>query len=104
MGRGRDLTDYEKGQIDALLREKKSYTIIADAINRSKTAIGNYAKRRDMRNNRAGRGRPKILSDKAVRVLTNTAKRQGMTAAKVLQRTGVCCSLRTVQRRLQDDE
>ncbi len=57
MGRGRHLSDYEKGQIDALLSSKMSYNVIEKAIKLFKTAVGNYFRAKNvMRRRREGRG------------------------------------------------
>ena len=44
------------------------------------------------------------MTPRAFRAVVNTAKKPGMTAAKVLAKTGVRCSVRIVQRALSNNE
>ena len=102
MGRGPALTDYEKGVIDGLNEQNLSHQQIADQVCRSRNAVSNYLRSKNQTRSRKRLGRPKKLSERAVRLLSNVAKKPGMTAKKAAVQTGVGVSLRTVQRALSN--
>ena len=104
MSKGRWLTSDEEAAIDALLREKFGVNAIAKNIRRSPKAVRNYIKRKKSGVERKRGGRPPILTATALRVVVNSAKKPGMTAAKVVAATGVRASVRTVQRALSAHE
>jgi len=60
MGSGKRLTEYEKGQIDAFRSKEDGYLKIANALNRSVTAVANYVKGKT--GQATSKGRPKKLT------------------------------------------
>lgn len=70
MGRGHQLTDREKGQIDGL-KKSGSYSNrqIAAIIGRSANVINNYLKDPEEYGTKTSPGRPKVLSDRDSRRL-----------------------------------
>ena len=98
------LTDSEQKTIDALRIEGYTVRRIADAIKRSKSAVGSYLEKRTNNNRVKKHGRKPIIFERAARVLVKDARQGSFTAREVLHRSGVNASLRTVQRLLQNHE
>ncbi len=87
-----------------LWRANKSDRDIAELIGRSKTAVTNYLTSRGRFTKPKTVGRPKKLSQRAVRALANVARKPNMTARRVHAQTCVRVSLRTVQRALSEHD
>ncbi len=104
MGRGRALTDYGKGQIDAFAATNKSHRDIVELIGRSKTAVKNYLTSRSHITKPRTVGRTKKLSPQAVCALANVVRKLNMTARRVHPQTCVRVSLRTAQRALSEHD
>ena len=104
MSKERWLSSEEEASIDALVRAKNGVNEIARNIKRSPKAVKNYLKRKKSGAVRKKGGKRPILTPRAVRAVDNTTKKPGMAAAKVLAKTGVHCSVRTVQRALSNNE
>jgi transposase len=81
MGAGKQLTEYEKGQIDARRANGDSFGDIADALDRSKSAIIRYV------NGNTGqtksKGRPKKLNTRQERQIINKASNSFKSLSKI---------------------
>ena len=76
------LTDSERKNIDILRNEGYTVRRIADAIKRSKIAVGSYLKRRT-NNNRVNKpGRKTIISEPAARILVKGASKAVLRLGK----------------------
>ena len=73
MGRGRKLTEYEKGQIDTLKSRNAFSLEIARHIKRSDFVVNNYLKNKDTFGSNKSTGRPQSLTLLARRRLIRSA-------------------------------
>lgn len=71
MGRGKKLTDLEKGQILAHHSQGKSLRWIGREIHRSFKVVSNYLNNPDNYGLKKSTGRPRKLSERAERRITN---------------------------------
>lgn len=85
MGRRKRLSEYEKGQIDALFKEKKSIRGIAKQLKRSDHVVRNYLKNPAQYGKKNNGGRPKKLSARDERQIVNTAS-NSMISVRTIQR------------------
>uniref|UniRef100_A0AC34R8S8 Tc3 transposase DNA binding domain-containing protein n=1 Tax=Panagrolaimus sp. JU765 TaxID=591449 RepID=A0AC34R8S8_9BILA len=77
MGRGKKLSDYEKGVITGLAESKLTHAEIAVRIHRSQNVVSNFLRRRDEYGTAKSPGRPKKLSGKARRRIVQKKEIEG---------------------------
>ncbi len=104
MARKPYLTDIEKSNITLLRNENYSIREIAKKLKRGKSAIGDYIKTCLKRSAKQKPGPKPKISERTARLLVKDARKSRLTARKVLGRSGVGVSLRTVQRMLAHHE
>ena len=98
MGRKSQLTDIEKGKIEVLRKENYVIRDIANAICRSKSAVGAYIKSSTSQKMKSKPGPKSKISPRTARLLANDARKGRKTARMVWEKSGIEVSLRTVQR------
>lgn len=79
------MTEFEKGRIHELRQSSKSLMEIAKLLNRSKGCIQGYIKRSNSKPAKKRRGRPRKISDRGVRQVLRTLKRQRRANCRQLQ-------------------
>jgi transposase len=89
MGRGKQLTNYEKGRIDGLSSIGISNRQIASTIKRSAKVVNNYVQDKDGYGQKKSPGRPMLLSDRDKRVLSREIRQTGASVKDVMAKTGV---------------
>ena len=104
MVKGPNLSDAEKAQIDVLAAQNYSGMKIGEAIGRTKSCVNGYLARKKSNRSSVIIGRPRKLSDRAVRAIVNIARSEKLTASKVLDKVPINVSVRTIQRTLNECE
>lgn len=102
MPRGTQLTDYEKGQIDALRKNKLSYREIAKKIHRSTAVVGNYLQDPLKYGTRKRSGRKPLLSPREKRHIIKTASNKQVSSSQIVDQLCLKVSRWTVNRTLRD--
>lgn len=82
MGRGKALSEYQKGQIDALQREGKTLRDIGEAVNKSKTVVGNYLNLGENYGKKKTTGRPHSIDRRSQRQLRRSLISNGMSLSQ----------------------
>ena len=98
MGKGKPLTSYQKGQIDAKLAQKMSHRQIARDLKRSPKNINNYAKNPALYGTAKSPGRPSSLSDREKRKILRHASNSVDSCTKIKADLKLKCSAETVRR------
>lgn len=98
MGLGRRLTDYERGQIDALKAQGKSNREIARNIHRSPKVINNYLGDRQGYGQLKSTGRPRVLTARDERAILRNVPTEAVSIGSIAKAAGVRCSRSTVWR------
>lgn len=101
MGRGKEVSDYERGRIEALYNEGHTLDFIADQINRSKKLVFNYIHRGPDQPPGKSTGRPKLLDDRDERNIARHASNQVTSARKIKTELSLPVSVSTVGRILR---
>lgn len=102
MGRDKSLSKIEIAKIDSLLDLKVSLRKIAKNINRSHTAVENYARNREnYGKNHGGKRRQKVTQRDRRRIL-KAASNSKLSASQIKSKVGASCSVRTVQRIIKE--
>ena len=81
MSSGKRLTEYEKDQIDAFRSKEDGYLKIANALNRSVTAVANYVKGKTGQT--TSKGRPKKLTMQQEVQIVNKASNSLKSLSKI---------------------
>jgi transposase len=98
MPRAKQLTDYEKGQIDARQSKGDGYGTIAKALGRSKSGVRNYLTKRDGYGQKKRSGRHKKLSKRDERAIGRSASNSTKSAAKIKSELNLNVSRETVRK------
>lgn len=98
MSKGKRLTEYERGKIDALHSRKESERKIAFAIKRSKTVVHNYLKLQEKYGLKGRRGRKQKLSERDKRNILRSASNTNKSASQIKSELSLKVSVRTIQR------
>lgn len=101
MGHRSSLTEFERGQIDALRSSKMSLRAIATMLDRSKTVVHAYVKDPDGYGVKKSSGRKSKLGPRAVRRIIKAANEGDSSASVIANTVAPHVSPRTVQRVLQ---
>lgn len=101
MGRGKRLTDFEKGQISALKNEGLSNREIARRIKRSANVVDNFIKNKENYGIKKSPGRPRALSVRQERAILRVASNSMLSASAIAKEAGVQTNVRNVQRLLK---
>lgn len=101
MPKGKVLSEYEKGQIDTMLKNGDSFRKIAQNLQRSHNAIMNYSRNSKQYGRKNPGGRPKVITNKNRRRILRAASNFKGNARELKSSLGVEASLRTVQRVLK---
>jgi transposase len=83
MMKGKQLADYEKGQIDAYRANGDGYGTIAKAVGRSKGAVQNYVTKRRGYGKKKSSGRPKKLSKRDERAIGRAASNSNKSTTDI---------------------
>ena len=102
MGKGKRLSEYEKGQIDARRANGDGNLKIANALGRSKTAIANYVNGNTGKTN--GAGRPKKLTMQQEILIVNKASNSTKSLSKIKRELKLNVSKTTIWRVLKRSE
>ena len=98
MGHGKQLSEYEKGQIDILKSQNASSREIARQINRSDFVVNNYLKNKVTYGTNKSTGRPKSLTQHARRRLIRSATNKSLSATRLRDMLDLSACVRTIQR------
>lgn len=104
MGRGKHLSEFELGQINALKGEGYSERDIAMKINRSKTAVHNYLDNPEGYGKAPRSGRPKSLSERDSRHALRLLSNQVTSCSAVKRELGFECHRSTLYRAARQAE
>jgi len=103
MPRGTQLSDYEKGVIDGLREQKKTYQFIGSYLNRSFSVVRNYLKNKENYGNNRRSGRRPLLSDRAKSRVIRYAKNTQFSRTKIANDLNLKVSKWTIGRVLKSD-
>lgn len=103
MGRGKALTDFERGEIAAFHKSGCSQRDIAQKLNRSNRAIFNEL-HKDERSEKMKTGRKRKLSDRDERHIVLSASNKRTTSRRIKHDLGLQVSTRTIRRVLEKTE
>ena len=101
MGRSKQLTDYERGQIDSFHSMNFTEREIAMRINRSKTAVHNYLSLKGQSKQEETRRRKSSINERSRRSIFRLASNSTITANKIKDDLSLVCSVRTIQREIK---
>ncbi|PIC13099.1 hypothetical protein B9Z55_027975 [Caenorhabditis nigoni] len=101
MGRGKPLTDYEKGIIDANSAAGMSNRQIAISINRSLNVVNNYVNNPLYYGTKKSSGRPSLLSDRDKRNIVRKASNAVTSCSTIKRELDLNASAETVRRVLK---
>ena len=105
MAKGTKLFEFEKGEITALKRVRKSWRGISKASGHSKTVICNYLKSPNKYGRRKPTGRPEKLSPQFKRRIVWEVKKKTLSTLKILKSlVDAPCSIRTMRRHLNNEK
>ena len=102
MGRGKPLSQFERGQVDAYRADGKSIRHIAQIIGKSRSAVSHYINQGNNYCNKHSPGRPRILTDRDQRALIRRVQLTSESVPKVIGQMGLQSSRWTVWRALRD--
>ncbi len=103
MGRGKEITEYERGQIEALYSKGHNMDFIAQQINRSKKLVFNCIHRGPDQPPGKSTGRKKLLTDRDERNIGRHASNNCISASKVKAELDLPVSLSTVGRAMRSN-
>ena len=98
MGKGTQLSKFERGQINAFKTEGKSNRRIATLIGRSLGAVNEAVKHPDQETARRRSERPRSIVGRSARRLLRAASNSEKTARQHATEVGITISIRTVHR------
>jgi len=98
MPRAKMLSDYERGQIDALTAEGMSSRKIANRIKRSKTVVNNYLADRKNYNKKKHTGRRSSLTSRDKRQILRAAGAYNLNCGQIIHQLGLKQSKWTIAR------
>jgi len=101
MGRGKDLSDHERGKISAWHQDGLSKAEIARRLQRSWTSIS-HCVNEPLGYLRAKRGRKEILSEGDKRQIHRAASNRATSSRRIIGEYGLHCSYSTVLRALRE--
>lgn len=101
MGRGTQLTEYERGRIDEMRSQEMTYADIAARLNRSENVVGSYCRARETYGTKKSTGRPKKLDERARRLLLRTASNAITSSSALKDALNLAASARTIRRELE---
>ena len=104
MGKQKDLTQYEKGQIDALSEQGVSYSEIARRIGRNKSTISKYFTKSRSINGKKQSGRKEILDQRTKRRIFKLATTESMSCQGIASCLSMDASRWTVLRCLKKNK
>ena len=105
MVKGTKLSEFEKGEITALKRVRKSQREILKALGYSKIVICNYLKSPIKYRTRKLTGRPEKLSPQIKRRIVHEVKKKTLSTSKILKSlVDASCSTRTIRRHLNKEK
>ena len=105
MAKGTKLSVFEKGEITALKRVRKSQREISKALGSSKIVISNYLKSPNKYGTRKLIGRPEKLSPQFKRRIVCNVKKKTSSTSKILKYlVDASCSTRTIRRHLNNEK
>ena len=104
MGRGKALSEYEKGIIDALNDNGLSLNKISRRLGRSRCVVRNYLNNKEGYGTRKSKGRPMVVRDREKRRIINCASSTGASLAKIKANTEVGISRTTIWRVIKKSE
>lgn len=97
MGKGKPLTDYEKGQIDAFQRQGTSNQEIARLLGRSPEVICNYVNDKVGFGTKKSTGRHPLLSKRDRRHVLREASNSVITSTQIKSNLSLNVSTRTIR-------
>ena len=100
MGRGKDLTEKEKGKIDLLLKHERSISGIAKEISRSRSLVRHYIADPDSYGSKRHDERKKSSSPRMIRRIIRMASNKIISSGVIKENTGCNVSKKTVCRYL----
>lgn len=103
MPKGKYLTEYERGLIDGLRSQNKTYREIALIIGRGSTVVHNYVKNRESYGKNHSGGRPPAMTATAKRQFLRDISNTGDSINKVMARNDVKASRSTCWRLANSD-
>lgn len=103
MGRGKALTDIEKGQIIAYDGEGKSDREIGRLLHRSPTLIGNFLKDQENYGTRKSSGRPSKVSERDRRRIYRAASNSVKNCTTIKRELGLNVSPETIRRTIHSN-
>jgi len=98
MGKGKDLSAYEKGKIDALHEQGLNNTDIAKIVLRSRSSISRYLNQRSSITGKKASGRKESFTSRTRRSIFNLATSGSMSSNAIVRHLGLKESKWTVQR------
>lgn len=101
MGRGKALSQFERGKITALAEVNTSICEIARNLKRSPCVIANYLRNPQNYGTKTSGGRPRILSERDRRLIGRLASNSRLPVRKIKAAAGVCASRWTVWREIR---
>jgi len=102
MGKGTALTEYEKGQIEALFGEGKSISYISLKIDRSRAVISSYLKQGANYGTAPRSGRPCTVTPRKSKAIIKAAAGKIITANQIKAQLGIGSSKHTILRTIYD--
>jgi IS30 family transposase len=102
MGRAKNLSEYEKGQIDTMAKQNWSHAKIANEIGRSRHVISSYLKDPQGYGANYKTGRPKAVGPKTIKKMVKLASNRNISSKKIKYILGLQITERTIQNYLND--
>lgn len=102
MPRGKNLSEFEKGQIQALKEHGMTNTAIAERLKRSRCVIANYLRNPETYGTTKRSGRPPKVTERELRLICRTAKSGITSARKLRDEHSIPLSVRRVREILHD--
>ena len=100
MGRGKQLTDRQKGQVDVLLETGLSVRKVAKTLQVSRHAVSNYRNKVNIEETPERRGRKRKLSPRSVSLVERVASNSEISSRRIVSDLALSVSKWTVLRRL----
>lgn len=104
MGKGKRLSEYERGQIDAFVESGMKIQQIASSLERSYTVVKNYVENREFYGQKNNGGRPTKLSDRDKRHIVQLASNESTSATQIKDTLQLPVSRQTVWRVMANSE
>ncbi len=102
MPKGKQLTEFERGQVAALNATGMPHREIAASIGRSKTAITNYLADPENHGRKKRPGRPKKVTPRDRRAILREASNNGSTSTKIKDALNLPYHRSTIKRVLKE--